>query len=87
MGVCEHFHIVTTERNNYVVETSENHCCSCPDFKGRSEARKSFFACKHMYYVHMQVIGLDMHENMFMHQPCLGKKDVMFALTYPRLQQ
>ena len=83
-GIVENLHVVTQKDIKYTVCIKANPCCSCPDFQDQVDSKRSFLACKHMYHVYLSVIGLSMHENMFIHQPYLTKNDLIFALTKPR---
>lgn len=83
-GLMENFYFVTRNDVKYTVCIKDEPCCSCPDFQDRVEGQKSFLACKHMYHVYVCIIGLDIHENMFIHQPFLTSRDLTYALTKPR---
>lgn len=77
------FHILTGAY--YDVHITAEPFCTCPDFQKREEKKKSFLACKHMYFVYLRVFGLDQHQHMSMHQPRLQTKDLHFILAQPRL--
>lgn len=74
---------VMTE-NVYDVHIKEEPGCTCPDFQKRECAKKSFGACKHMYFVYVHVLGLQPKEHLVIHQPVLTVTDLAFVLAQPR---
>ena len=73
----------------YDVHIKDEPPCTCPDFADREVKKRPYLACKHLYFVFLQVLGLSQNENMFIHQPILSNRDLYNALsrqkTYPNL--
>lgn len=83
----EVFVLVSLENDppqEYEVHISNSPACSCPDFQKRHVQKRSFVACKHMYFVYLRVLGLDQNHSMFIHQPQLSPLQVRQALLKPR---
>ena len=76
------FKIVT--QDTYNVHIKEEPMCTCPDFQHREINRKSYLACKHMYFVYTQVLSLQQNQHMIIHQPVLSERDLNFILSQER---
>ena len=72
--------------NTYEVHIKEEPCCTCPYFQRREKAKKSFIACKHMYFVYGNILGLQPKEHIMMHQATLSIVDIAFMLGQNRKQ-
>lgn len=68
----------------YDVHIKEDPICTCPDFQRREKDKKSFLACKHLYFVYTRILGLDRNQHMIIHQPVLSERDLVFILNQPR---
>ena len=68
----------------YEVHIKKEPICSCADFKRREINGKSYLACKHIYYVYTQVLGLQQNQHMIIHQPVLNERDLHFILSQKR---
>ena len=73
------FKIVT--QDTYDVHIKEEPMCTYPDFQHREINRKSYLACKYMYFVYTQVLGLEHNQHMIIHQPMLSERDLNFILS------
>ena len=76
------FKILTQEF--YDVHIKEEPMCTCPDFQHCEMEKKSFLACKHMYFVYTRVLGLHHNQHMIIHQPALSERDLTFILSQAR---
>lgn len=65
----------------YDVSISYQPSCTCEDFQWRQRTGKPYLACKHMYYILLRVLGLDMNHNMCIHQPQFEKIDLLHMLS------
>lgn len=70
--------------NVYEVHVKEEPSCSCPDFQKREFEKKSFVACKHLYFVYTRLLGLDGQQHKIIHQPVLDAKDLNLILSQSR---
>ena len=68
-------------QDNYDVHVKDEPFCTCPNFQRRETEKKPYLACKHMYFVYTQILGLDHNEHMIMHQPTLTDRDISFILS------
>ena len=68
----------------YDVHIKEEPTCTCPDFQHREINRRSYLACKHIYFVYTQVLGLHHTQHMVIHQPVLSVRDLNFILSQDR---
>ena len=70
------------EGATYQVTIGTEPSCSCVDFS-RNLSMKKYIPCKHMYFVYLHVKGLDVNENMFIHQPTLCLQDLFHIFALP----
>ncbi len=68
----------------YEVHVKDEPFCTCPDFQKREKEKKPYLACKHMYFVYTQILGLDHKQHMIIHQPALSDRDLTFILSQSR---
>lgn len=73
-----------TTGQQYEVHVKKEPWCSCADFQIRESKNKSFLACKHLYFVYLQILGLDEHQHMCIHQPILQERDLRLILNQER---
>ena len=55
--------------NFYEVQIEEEPTCSYADFQSREMQKKSFVACKHLYFFYMHILGLKPKEHMVIISP------------------
>ncbi|KAJ7560362.1 hypothetical protein O6H91_04G126600 [Diphasiastrum complanatum] len=55
----------------HIVKICDSLTCTCEDFNSMLAKRK-FTPCKHMYFVYVVVLGLDIDNNTCIHQPHLS---------------
>ncbi|KAL3680346.1 hypothetical protein R1sor_023302 [Riccia sorocarpa] len=60
---------------SYIVQLCCFPTCSCGEFFERESRRSSFFPCKHIYWIYLNVLGLRPDANI-MHQPVFSKNEV-----------
>ena len=68
----------------YDVHIKEEPYCTYPNFQKRESMHKAFLACKHMYYVYVNILGLQPKEHMVIHQRTLTTMDLAFVLGQTR---
>lgn len=75
--VCFHLESFATDPNGkmYVVTIKKSPHCTCKDFM-RGISWGKFTPCKHMYVVYIVVLGMDVDNNMMMHQPHLSVSEL-----------
>ena len=71
-------------QDTYDVHVKDEPFCTCPDFQRRETEKKPYLACKHLYFVYTQILGLDRNEHMIIHQPALSERDISFILSQGR---
>lgn len=65
---------------NYSITLSDFPRCSCEGFQKRESKRLPYVPCKHMYYIFLQILGLDHLAHEFIHQAALTKVELFQAL-------
>ena len=90
--VCNESHVfyVATEGSrakgvNYSISIADFPRCTCEGFQKRETKHLPYVPCKHMYYIFMNVLGLDHLAHDFIHQAALTKVELFQALGGRRL--
>lgn len=85
--MCGESHIfhVSTEGSRakgvtYSVTISDFPRCTCEGFQKREAKHLVYVPCKHIYYIFLQVLGLDQNAHEFIHQAALTKVELFQAL-------
>lgn len=65
---------------SYKVVVSTFPSCTCEDFQMRERGAKRYMACKHLYFVFIKYLDLDVHLQKFVHQAALTKRELHQAL-------
>lgn len=94
--LCDIIKVPSEHKEVYVVESFESSStgkryqvtigiepkCTCEDFAKNISSGK-YIPCKHLYFVFLKVKGLDVNENMFIHQPVLTTHDLFHVFAIP----
>ncbi|KAL3675169.1 hypothetical protein R1sor_025117 [Riccia sorocarpa] len=65
---------------NYLVQLCCFPACSCGDFFERESRLRTFFPCKHLYWVYMNILGLRPGSSI-MHQPVFSRLELDILLS------
>ena len=68
----------------YEVHIVTSLMCTCKDFVEPTTQGHPYLACKHIYYVHLCVLGLNKIQDMEIHQLTLSQADVTKMLSRPQ---
>ena len=66
---------------NYSVIMFEFPRCTCKGCLKRESKWLTYIPCKHLYYVYLQILGLDSTSHCFIHQEVLTKFELFQALS------
>ena len=63
----QHVVFFLLKESSYDIHIRGEPSCTWLDFQNREKSQKSFVACKHMYYLYVQILGLWPKEHMVIH--------------------
>ena len=66
----------------YKVVVSKFPSCTCEDFQMQARGGKRYMACKHLYFVFIKYLELDVHQQNIIHQAALIKRELHPALQF-----
>ncbi|MCO5572082.1 hypothetical protein L7F22_025833 [Adiantum nelumboides] len=65
---------------HYMVIVSAFPSCTCDNFQNRDHRGKRYMPCKHLYFIYMRELGLNVDHQKFIHQATLTKRELQQAL-------